>query len=202
MTDPNRPTRQWPGPPTRAGSSRPPGPPGDETAVPAPAGDAPPDAASAADDAVEAAEEQVDADLGEFAAVVAERDDYLDRLRRLQADFENYKKRVAKQQLEHRERAAEELLTQLLPVLDTFDLALTHGVEGVATIHRSMLDVLAGSGLERLDPVGKPFDPNEHDAVVHEVADDGGGPEVSEVLRAGYRWKGRVLRPAMVKVKG
>ncbi len=138
----------------------------------------------------------------ELTKLAAERDDYLDRLRRLQAEFENYKKRIVKQQLEQRERAAEDLVTQLLPVLDTFDLALAHGAVGLDPVHRSMLDVLGGVGLERLDPAGQTFDPNEHDAVQHEADDGGREPEVLEVLRAGYRWKGRVLRPAMVKVKG
>jgi molecular chaperone GrpE len=70
-------------------------------------------------------------------------------------------------------------------------------------------DVLEKEGLERIDPQGQPFDPNQHDAVLHEPREpneehEGGGgePQVSDVMRAGYRWKGRVLRPAMVKVKG
>ncbi|MGH9155335.1 MAG: nucleotide exchange factor GrpE [Acidimicrobiales bacterium] len=166
-----------------------------------------PDTSAAGVDEVGEAEAAVVADLAEMAGIVAERDDYLDRLRRLQADFENYKKRVVKQQMEQRERAGEDLLTRLLPVLDNFDLGVAHGTEGLGPVHRSMLDVLGNLGLERLDPAGQPFDPNEHDAVVHEAGSDDAGeggtePEVVEVLRAGYRWKGRVLRPAMVKVKG
>jgi len=209
VTDTPRPPRQWPGTPTRAGvpGDPPPSAPsddsGDGTAPGAVEASPPSEPADEFDEAVEAADEQVQADLGALQVLVAERDEYLDRLKRLQADFENYKKRVTKQQLEHRERAAEDMLTQLLPVLDTFDLALAHGADGVGPVHRSLLDVLDTSGLERLDPLGQSFDPNEHDAVLHEAADDGGGePEVIEVLRAGYRWKGRVLRPAMVKVKG
>ena len=135
-----------------------------------------------------------------LAKVEAARDEYLDSLRRLQADFENYKKRIARQQVEAKERAAEELVTRLLPVLDTFDLALAHAEQGVEPIYRSLMDVLGPAGLERLEPIGQPFDPNEHDAVLHEDGD--AEPEVIEVMRAGYRWKGRVLRPAMVKVKG
>jgi molecular chaperone GrpE len=122
---------------------------------------------------------------------------------RIQADFENYKKRVAKQQAEHLERAAEHLVGKLLPVLDTADLAAAHD-EGNSSLHQvvaALTDSLAKEGLERIDPLGQAFDPTEHDAVMHEPGDDG-APEVIEVLRAGYRWKGRVLRPAMVKVKG
>jgi len=153
-------------------------------------------------DAVAAAEElEVDLDL-----LLKEREEYLELSRRLQADFQNYKKRVIKQQTEHLERAAGSLVEKLLPVLDTFDLAIQHGPDaddraGVEAVYRSLLGVLESEGLERLDPIDKPFDPNEHDAVAHEPGDVE-QPVVAEVMRAGYRWKGRVLRPAMVKVKG
>ncbi|HSH58058.1 MAG TPA: nucleotide exchange factor GrpE [Acidimicrobiales bacterium] len=157
----------------------------------------------AVDEAVEEAEEAIAEDVSELGRLTLERDDYLDQLRRLHADFENYKKRVVRQQTEHIERATEELVAHLLPALDTFDLALAHGTEGLEPVYRSLLDILEGSGLERVDPLGQPFDPNEHDAVLHEEGDGGNiAPEVVEVLRAGYRWKGRVMRPAMVKVKG
>ena len=153
---------------------------------------------------VEEAEDAVSEDIGELAAAVAARDEYLDSLRRLQADFENYKKRIQRQQAELSERAAEKLVEKLLAALDTFDLAMAHADSdaGLEPVYRSLLGVLEGAGLERLDPAGQPFDPNEHDAVLHEEGDDSPSPEVIEVLRAGYRWKGRVLRPAMVKVKG
>jgi len=138
----------------------------------------------------------------DIARIAAERDDYLASLKRLQADFENYKKRILKQQTEHLERAAEGLVEKLLPVLDTFDLALAHG-EGLDQVQSQLMAALEKEGLERIDPVGKPFDPNEHDAVAHEPGDgEGGGPVVTEVMRNGYRWKGRLVRPAMVKVKG
>ena len=144
------------------------------------------------------AEAQVTDDISRIAA---ERDDYLDALKRLQADFENYKKRVLKQQTEHLERAAEGLVEKLLPVLDTFDSALAHG-EGFDQVQSQLMAALEKEGLERIDPVGKPFDPNEHDAVAHEPGDSGDGPVVTDVMRNGYRWKGRLVRPAMVKVKG
>ena len=148
------------------------------------------------DEAVEAAEQAVTTDLDQLAR---ERDEYRELAQRIQADFENYKKRILKQQTEHLERAAETLVDKLLPVLDTFDLARAHG-EGLDQMHTALLEVLAKEGLERIDPVGEAFDPNEHDAVAHEEGE--GDPAVCEVMRAGYRWKGRVLRPAMVKVRG
>jgi molecular chaperone GrpE len=154
-------------------------------------------------EAVEEAAEAVEHDIGALAAAEAQRDEYLDSLRRLQADFENYKKRIQRQHADLQERAAEKLVENLLPVLDNFDLALAHADvdAGLDPVYRSLLGTLAAAGLERLDPAGQPFDPNEHDAVQHEPG-DAAEPEVIEVLRAGYRWKGRVLRPAMVKVKG
>ena len=147
----------------------------------------------------EAGEEAV---VREVAALVEERDDYRDALIRLQADFENYKKRMIKQQTEHLERAAQALVDKLLPVLDTADLALAHGGgEDVKQLSGALLGALEREGLERIDPDGGSFDPTIHDAVAHEPH-EGGGMEVVEVLRAGYRWKGRLLRPAMVRVRG
>jgi molecular chaperone GrpE len=95
----------------------------------------------------------------------------------------------------------------LLPVLDAFDLAQVHfsstpteEAEALAQARGLMLDTLAKEGLERIDVVGLDFDPQIHDAVAHIEGD--GGQVVDEVLRAGYLWKGAVLRPAMVRVKG
>ncbi len=143
----------------------------------------------------------VSKDLDELAVALAERDSYLDALRRLQADFENYKKRMVKQQMDQADRAAETLVEKLLPVLDTADLAYSHGAgEDLTQVRTALLDALAREGLDRIDPDGGPFDPTVHDGVAHEPGD--GDQEVAEVLRAGYSWKGRVLRPAMVKVRG
>ncbi len=141
--------------------------------------------------------------------LVAERDEYLDSLRRLQADFDNYRKRAVRQQTELLERASANVLVELLPVLDALDLADAHAGDGddtaaltqIATLLRGTLE---REGLERIDAVGVAFDPTIHDAVAHEPAgeDDETKGSVSEVMRSGYRLKGRVVRPAMVKVKG
>jgi molecular chaperone GrpE len=149
------------------------------------------------EDDLEAAAEVVEDDL---ASLATERDDYLDQLRRLQADFENYRKRVMKQNDEIVERASEGLVGELLPVLDACDAALQHGDAGVEPILKALADVLEKQGLEKVAPEGEAFDPNRHDAVAHEPGD--GDPVVVEVLRPGYVWKGRVLRPAMVRVRG
>ena len=137
--------------------------------------------------------------LDDMDRLQLERNDYLDQLLRTRADFDNYRKRILKQQSEHQERAAEALVEKLLDALDTFDLAMAHG-QGFEQAREQLLNILAKEGLERIDPAGEQFDPNEADAVAHEDGD--GGPVVAEVLRPGYRWKGRVLRPAMVKVRG
>jgi len=160
---------------------------------------------TAADASIQEAEAAVQDDAAiqndiDVAKIAQERDDYLDALKRLQADFENYKKRIIKQQTEHLERAAESLVEKLLPVLDTFDLARQHGGEGLDQVHGQLIAALEKEGLERIDPLDKPFDPNESEAVAHEPGD--GEPVVSEVMRTGYRFKGKLLRPAMVKVKG
>jgi molecular chaperone GrpE len=137
-----------------------------------------------------------------IGVLTRERDDYLDALRRVQAEFENYKKRMLRQQTETLERAGEALVGKLLPVLDAVDLARSHGAgDDLEQVAAALLDVLGKEGLERIDPVGQPFDPTEHEAVQHEPG-DGDEHVVSGLMRAGWRWKGRVLRPAMVMVKG
>ena len=232
-------------------------------------GEPPDEARGGADEAGETAGASTPEEVSDpVAAVAAQRDEYLDALRRLQADFDNYRKRMVKQQADQSQRAAEDLVNKLLPVLDAIDLALVHavgdsssvadtghrqgaaptgeapsaspggedvgqgapvdqgdgggtpgggaegggppGAAGRATeaetgalvqVSSALRDVLSKEGLERIDPQGQAFDPTEHDAVMHESDDGGGTAEVTEVLRAGYRWQGRVLRPAMVKVK-
>jgi molecular chaperone GrpE len=138
-----------------------------------------------------------------------ERDEYLDALQRLQAEFENYRKRVAKSSEDAATRAAGGIVATLLPVLDAYDLALAHfeesdSDEAAALVQARglLLETLRKEGLERIDAVGVGFDPQVHDAVVHVEGDGEGDQVIDEVLRAGYLWKGAVLRPAMVKVKG
>mgnify|MGYP000098687486 CR=1 FL=1 len=142
-------------------------------------------------------EAQVVADL---ESLLREREDLLDTTRRLQADFENYRKRVLKQQDELAERATEGLVADLLPVLDACDAAAQHGEDSAEPIAKALADVLQKQGLVKLAPEGEAFDPNHHEAVAHEPGD--GESVVIEVLRPGYVWKGRVLRPAMVRVRG
>jgi molecular chaperone GrpE len=142
-----------------------------------------------------------------------ERDEYLLALQRTQADFENYRKRIARQQEEQAARASQHLVDKLLPVLDALDLAENHlrdsldVGEGAKALHASramLMDILSKEGLERVDQPEVPFDPSVHDAVAHAEGECGPGGEtmVEDVMRSGYRWKGQVLRPAMVRVRG
>lgn len=156
----------------------------------------------------EAAPPGADLDAGRFldgapepSALAAERDEYREALLRVKADFDNYKKRIAKDHATTVERASEKLVVELLPVLDACEAAIAHGANDVEPIMKSMIDVLDREGLERLHPIGEGFDPNLHEAVMHEPGDGSTDePVVVEVLRTGYVWKGRVVRPAMVKV--
>lgn len=129
---------------------------------------------------------------------------FKDTALRLQADFENYRKRVTAQQADEIDRAAGKIVESLLPVLDACEAAFAHGANGVEPIWSQLMGVLQKQGLEALDLTDKPFDPALADAVVHEAGEGAasGGPIVSDVLRTGYRWKGKTLRPAMVKVRG
>lgn len=140
-------------------------------------------------------------------ALAAQRDEYLNSLQRLQADFDNYRKRVQRDQEMAADRASEKIIQAMVPVLDTFELALTHEADPdsspLAKMHDQLLTALEAQGLERLAPLGQPFDPNDAEAVMTEPAEDGSDVAVvSQVLRAGYRWRGRVMRAAMVKVRG
>lgn len=151
----------------------------------------------------------------ELLAVTAQRDEYLETLQRVQAEFANYKKRVERDQAEMSERATERLLDSLLPVLDSFDLALVNlPVEarggdsdaaklrkGVELVFAEFLSVLERAGIEKMAADGCEFDPNEHEAVMQVDAEEAREhPVVVETMRPGYRLHGRVLRAAMVKV--
>jgi molecular chaperone GrpE len=150
---------------------------------------------------IDDAAEQIETDL---AALLAERDQFKDIALRLQADFENYRRRVSSQTAGEIDRATGQLVESLLPVLDACEAGFGHGVDGIEPIWSALLGALQKQGLEALDLQDMPFDPEVAEAVVHEPGADEvfDVPMVAEILRTGYRWKGRVLRPAMVKVKG
>jgi molecular chaperone GrpE len=133
--------------------------------------------------------------------LLAERDSFKDIALRLQADFDNYRKRVATQQADDVQRATGKFAEALLPVLDACEAAFLQHPGEVEPIFNLLLVQLKKLGLETMNLHEQPFDPNLAEAVLHEPG-EGGEPVVSEVLRSGYTWNGRVLRAAMVKVRG
>jgi len=136
------------------------------------------------------------------SAIEKERDEMREIALRLQADFENYRKRVSAQQADEVSRATGKMAESLLPVLDACEAAFLNHPAEVEPLFNVLLGTLRKEGLEAMNLQDQPFDPTVAEAVIHEPADDGQEPTVTEVLRTGYTWKGRVLRPAMVKVRG
>jgi len=147
------------------------------------------------------------ASADELESVIAERDTYLADSQRLAADFANYRKQSEKRIADTAAAQSAGLVRDLIPVLDACDAAIVQDPETAAgPIRNQLLGELTKNGLELLAPVEEtPFDPEQHEAVLHEAAPadaEHDGPVIGEVLRAGYTWKGRVVRPAMVKVVG
>ena len=132
--------------------------------------------------------------------LLAQRDGYLSDLQRVTAEFANYRRKAAERQQETVAVAAAGIVEKMLPVLDACDAAVAQGAEDVIPIRDALFGALEKEGLAKLDDAGAPFDPNCHEAVVHEPGE--GEAVIAEVLRAGYQLNSRVLRPAMVKVRG
>ncbi len=145
----------------------------------------------------------------ELAQARRQAEEYRDHLQRLQAEFDNYRKRVLKEQTRAVEMAAQPLVLRLLEVLDDFDLALVAAEQtpdperfrkGVELVYAKLIDTLKAEGLERIEALGRPFDPAEHEALL-QTGEGDGEPHVAEVFRQGYRLKGSVIRPASVRVE-
>ncbi|WP_423916154.1 nucleotide exchange factor GrpE [Candidatus Poriferisodalis sp.] len=182
---------------------------------------------------------RIDAEAPDLAAqleaATAERNDYLDQLQRQRAEFQNFRRRVEAERRQQVSAGVSRLVESLLPVLDGCAAATAQGHSEVAAVGQALMVALGKAGLERIDAVGEPFDPTQHEAVTIEVApdpdpdpdEDGSGngetsgetagPDgadptasddrndhyqvVTEELRSGFRFDGRVLRAAMVKVR-
>ena len=158
---------------------------------------------SAAAEPVPAEDEAVPDAEPDLAAVAAERDAYLEDLQRVTAEFTNFRRQTVKRNTELVAQAASRLARELLVVLDACEAAVGQGVEGIEALQSQLLGVLSAEGLSVLGTVDEPFDPGFHEAVMSEQSGDDGAraPVVAEVLRTGYAWNGKVLRPAMVKVR-
>ncbi|MGC2745480.1 MAG: nucleotide exchange factor GrpE [Candidatus Angelobacter sp.] len=144
---------------------------------------------------------------GELEKLRSERNELFDRLARLQAEFDNYRKRAAKENAEYRDYAVSDAARSLLPVIDSFTLALKNSAarpedlrKGVELIFKQLQDVLQKLNIERVPAQGEPFDPRVHDAIEMVETNDAPDHHVLEELQPGYRIKGRLLRPAMVRV--
>ena len=149
-----------------------------------------------------------------LAAIEKERDTLKEQLLRAVADFDNYRKRIERERRELSDYAATDVLLELLPIIDNFERALqapASGDEpfkkadeafkkGVELIHKQMLDLLRKRGVTLIDALGADFDPNVHQAVIHEPSDEHREGEVMQELQRGYKLGDRLLRPAMVKV--
>ncbi len=150
-----------------------------------------------------------ESELNALKEKASKADECLDKMLRIQADFENRKKRHDKEKTDFLKFANEGLITELLRVMDDFERAIDSAkntndakvlLQGIEMVRRDFEDILKDSGLKTIDPKGQPFDPEKHEAVEH--AEDDGHPEntVLEVMRKGYELNGKVLRPAAVKV--
>ena len=200
------------GQPERAGARPPAGVPGD---------DAGPEQALHAEPGAEEAAHQVSEDLDELGKTKQERDEYLELAQRTRADFDNYRKRVAKEAAEAVSRGKAELARDLLPVIDNLERALqAAGVgperaeeapteevsqhealaRGVALVHDELRTKLERAGVEAYDPVGERFDPELHEALSTRAEEGADSGTVVETLEKGYRLNGQVLRPARVVV--
>jgi molecular chaperone GrpE len=158
---------------------------------------------------VATAEAEEDVIASELARARAEAESYLDDLRRLQADFDNYRKRTLREQTARTASASQALVARLLPVLDNFELAVSAAeqsrdfdrmLKGVEMVLGALREVLEGEGLVKIEAEGKPFDPERHEAVIAVEQEDAEPGTIVDIVRAGYELGGKVLRPAMVKV--
>jgi molecular chaperone GrpE len=148
----------------------------------------------------------LDAVTAERDRLQTEKDELWDRFLRKQAEFENFRRRTTREKEEIREFAAMETVRLLLPVLDDFERALKVPAEGdeyrkgIELIHKRLYDTLVQLGLTPIDTAGKKFDPNFHQAVDTVKIEEGEDHAIVEEFQRGYEFKGRLLRPAMVKV--
>jgi molecular chaperone GrpE len=159
-------------------------------------------------DRSDAAEEEAEDD-DPLARAQRERDEYLDLAKRSQADFENYRKRAAKEAAAAGERARSGLVRELLPVVDNLERALASATEGeqhlaagVRLVHSELIAVLERNGIQQFDPKGESFDPAVHEALSTRSDEDADPGVVLDVVEKGYRTNGAVLRPARVVVSG
>jgi molecular chaperone GrpE len=168
-----------------------------------PAGDGVPDAVEAS-----AARQAVPTDGNELQKVIAERDTLIDRLARAQAEFDNARKRAAREQQDYRDYAQSDTIKALLPIMDSFERALRADANsqqsefrnGIELIYKQLQDALLKLGVQAIPAKGEPFDPRVHEAIEMVDTTDAEDHQVLDELQRGYKLKERLLRPAMVRV--
>lgn len=149
---------------------------------------------------------EIEEDLDELVTVAAERDQYLALAQRTQADFENYRRRVARESALAQDRGAIKLARELLPALDNLDRALEAAdkddplLQGVRLVREELSAALGRVGIESFSPAGEVFDPALHEAVVHQPVEGATSGTVAEVYQPGYRLRDHIIRPARVVV--
>lgn len=143
----------------------------------------------------------------DYGKLKQERDELFDRWARLQAEFDNYRKRMAREQDDFRQYAVADAVKQFIPVLDNLYLALQHDTggaaelrKGVELIRKQMEDAMAKLGVEVVEAEGEPFDPRHHEAIEMVESDEHAENQVVDELQRGYKLRDRLLRPAMVRV--
>jgi molecular chaperone GrpE len=150
--------------------------------------------------------EQVEHDLEDLVARAKQRDEYLALAQRTQADFENFRKRMARENAAAQDRGMAKVAKELLPALDHLAHALKAAeghddvVKGFAMVSDEIVTALERAGIQAFSPLGDPFDPNEHEAMTTQPSEDAESGTVIEVYQQGYRLNGQILRPARVVV--
>jgi molecular chaperone GrpE len=159
------------------------------------------------EESTESSSSRTSTEGGELQKLRAERDTLIDRLARLQAEFENARKRTAREQQDFREYAVSDAVKTLLPTLDSFERALQIGAKeksefrgGIELIYKQLQDALQKLGLRAIPAKGEPFDPHLHEAIEMVDTTDAADHQILEELQRGYKLRDRLLRPSMVKV--
>ncbi len=154
----------------------------------------------------EVMEERLEEIKQQLTAVTEEKDEYLSKLKRLKADFVNYRNRAKREKQQIETKTKMEFINSILPVIDNFERALrsvdedSEFLSGVKMIHKQLIDVLKKEGLEFIDTEGEEFDPAYHEAVMQVEAEDVESGYIVEEIQRGYMMEDKVVRPAMVKV--
>ena len=153
-------------------------------------------------DLQETDEPDAEVDNSEIRLLIEQNAALLSDLQRIQADFDNFRRQTAKRQSDLVEQAGSTLAEKLLPVLDACDAGIQQGLEDVIPIRNTIIETLEAEGLEVVAHPGVEFDPERHEAIMHEAKDELETTIVDEIMRSGYLWKGRTIRPAMVRTIG